>query len=61
MEPVDFAENQGGSAQERLNFEQTAIQNARFLWEMGEDYRHYLSQNEIIVKDKFKEMFPDGE
>lgn len=61
MEPVDFAENQGGSAQERLNFEQTAIQNAHFLWEMGEDYRHYLSQNEIIVKDKFKEMFPDGE
>lgn len=59
MEPVEFAENQGGSALERMEFDTKAIQNAKVLWEMGEDYRYYLDQNEVIMKDKFKEMFPD--
>jgi hypothetical protein len=59
IDGVEFAENQGGTAQERLQYETTAIANAKLLWEMGEDYRHYLQQNEVIQKDKFKEMFPD--
>jgi len=59
-EPAEFAENQGGTALERMEFETAAIQNARFLWEMGEDYRHYLDRYEVIVKDRFKEMFPDA-
>lgn len=60
LDPVEFAENQGGSAQERIDFESTAIQNAVALWQLGEDYREYLDRNEVIVKDGFKKMFPDG-
>lgn len=59
MGVVEFAENQGGSALERIEYDTKVIQNAEVLWRLGEDYRHYLNQNEVIVKDRFKEMFPD--
>lgn len=59
MGTVEFAENQGGSALERIEYDTKVIQNAEILWRLGEDYRHYLNQNEVIVKDRFKEMFPD--
>jgi hypothetical protein len=59
MGAVEFAENQGGSALERVEFETKAIANAKALWEMGEDYRRYLRNNELLQKDPFAEMFPD--
>lgn len=59
IEGVEFAENQGGTAQERLQYETTAIDNAKKLWEMGEDYRAYLRENEVLKADAFKQMFPE--
>lgn len=59
MGSVEFAENQGGSALERVEFETKAIANAKALWEMGEDYRRYLRDNDLSQKDPFAEMFPD--
>lgn len=59
MGSVEFAENQGGTALERVEFETKAIANAKALWEMGEDYRRYLRNNDLLQKDPFAEMFPD--
>jgi hypothetical protein len=61
IEGVEFAENQGGTALERLQYETTAIDNAEKLWSMGEDYRAYLRENEVLKADAFKEFFPDAE
>lgn len=58
---VEFAENQGGTAQERMEFETQVIDNAMKLADLGEDYRQYLRDNELLQKDSFAQMFPEDE
>lgn len=61
IEGVEFAENQGGTALERLEYESRVVENAEKLWQMGEDYRAYLREREMLKADPFKGMFPDAE
>jgi len=56
---VKAKENQGWTQITRINFESSAIQNARLLWEMGEDPRSYLEYHSVIQVDSFDEIFPD--
>lgn len=60
IECVEFKENQGGTALERLDFETKVIDNAVKLDALGEDYRGYLKEHDIIKDDPWKAMFmPD--
>lgn len=52
-----FKENQGQTPESRINYEQTAIANAKSLYEMGEDHTAYLEDKGVITKDDFKDMF----
>lgn len=57
MKPVTFKDNQGASALERIEYDTKAISNARMLWEMGEDYRKYLKDKEVIMHESFDQFF----
>lgn len=57
IEGVKFKENQGGTALERLEFEAKAIDNALKLDALGEDYRPYLKEHDIIKDDPWAKMF----
>lgn len=59
IEGVQFKENQGGTAMERLDFETKVIENAAKLELMGEDYRAYLKEHDLIKDDPWKAVFPD--
>jgi hypothetical protein len=56
--PVCFKDNQGESPTERMAFETEAIKNALALWQMGEDYGKYLTDNGVTTEDPFDLMFP---
>lgn len=57
IEGVKFKENQGGTALERLDFETKAIDNALKLDALGEDYRPYLKEHDIIKDDPWAKLF----
>lgn len=57
MRPVEFKDNQGANALERIEYETKVITNAKMLWEMGEDYLAYLRNKEIIEQEKFNKFF----
>lgn len=57
IDGVRFKDNQGGTALERLDYETKAIDNAAKLEAMGEDYRAYLKDHDIIKDDPWKAMF----
>lgn len=57
MQYVEFKDNQGGTPNERLDFETKAIENASKLYEMGEDHRKYLQTAGVIEVDTFDEFF----
>lgn len=60
---VEFKENQGGTANDRIDFETKVIDNSIKLAELGEDYRKYMKDNGIIL-DNVMSMFSeedDGE
>lgn len=54
-----FKDNQGGTANERLDYETKVIANAKALDELGEDYRGYLKDHDIIKDDPWKAVFGD--
>lgn len=58
---VCFKENQGGTAIERMDFETKVIDNAVKLDALGEDYRAYLEEHDIVKKDAWKELFKPDE
>ena len=57
IDGVKFKENQGGTALERLDFETKAIDNAIKLDALGEDYRPYLKEHDIIKDDPWSAVF----
>lgn len=57
IDGVKFKDNQGGTALERLDYETKAIDNALKLDALGEDYRGYLKDHDIIKDDPWKAMF----
>lgn len=57
---VSFKENQGETANDRIDYETKAIANAEKLWGMGEDYRLYLEEKDVLQKDDFATMFTDA-
>jgi len=58
---VEFKENQGGTAAERLDYETKVIKNALDLSMLGEDFRKYLDGHDVIKKDAWDEMFSEDE
>lgn len=56
---VCFKDNQGGTANERLDYETKVIDNAIKLESLGEDYRGYLKDHDIIKDDPWKAVFGD--
>lgn len=59
IDDVCFKDNQGGTANERLDYETKVIANAKSLDELGEDYRGYLKDHDIIKDDPWKAVFGD--
>lgn len=57
IDDVCFKENQGGTATERMDFETKVIDNAVKLDALGEDYRAYLEEHDVIKKDSWKDLF----
>ena len=57
IDDVCFKENQGGTATERMDFETKVIDNAVKLDSLGEDYRAYLEEHDVIKKDSWKDLF----
>lgn len=57
IDDVCFKENQGGTATERMDFETKVIDNALKLDSLGEDYRAYLEEHDVIKKDSWKDLF----
>jgi len=56
---VSFKENQGETPTIRVEFDGKAIDNARKLWEMGEDYKLYLEEKGVVQPDDFSLVFSD--
>lgn len=54
---VWFRENQGETPSTRIEYETKAIANAAKLFEMGEDFRQYLEEKDVIQPDDFSKMF----
>lgn len=54
---VWFKDNQGETANDRMDFETKAIINAKALYEMGEDHTRYLEDKDIITRDDFDSIF----
>lgn len=61
IEDVEFKENQGGTANERMDFETKVIDNAVKLSTLGEDYEEYLQRNNVTKKDDFSSWLPEEE
>ena len=61
IEEVEFKENQGGTAIERLDFETKAIDNAVKLDGMGEDGRAYLIEHDVLKEDSWADLFKPTE
>lgn len=59
IEDVSFKDNQGGTANERLDYETKVIGNAKALYELDEDYRGYLKDHDIIKDDPWKDLFTE--
>lgn len=59
--PIKFKENQGQTANQRLDVETKVIANAEKLALIGEDYAEYLERHNITQKDEFKMMFDEPE
>lgn len=59
IEDVSFKDNQGGTANERLDYETKVIGNAKALYELDEDYRGYLKDHDIIKDDPWKDLFSE--
>jgi len=57
IDGVKFKDNQGGTALERLEFETKAIDNALKLDALGEDFRGYLKEHDIIKDDPWADLF----
>ena len=58
---ISFKENQGDTPTSRIEYETKAITNATALAALGEDYRGYLKDKGVTVKDDFDEMFGEVE
>jgi len=56
---VSFKENQGETAGDRIEYDTKAIDNATKLQLMGEDYKLYLEDKDIIQQDDLAEFFKD--
>lgn len=48
---VQFKDNQGATAQDRIEYETKAIDNALKLAQIGEDYESYLKSKDVVKND----------
>jgi hypothetical protein len=54
---ISFKENQGGTPESRIEYEAKALNNALILWQLGEDYKAYLNEKDVVTPDDFEEFF----
>lgn len=59
LDEVKFKDNQGGTANERMDYETKAIDNAVKLATLGEDYGKYLDDKDVIKPDPMSAWFPE--
>ncbi|MBL1319580.1 MAG: DUF1073 domain-containing protein [Mariprofundaceae bacterium] len=58
---ISFKENQGETANDRIDFETKVIDNAIKLASIGEDYSQYLEDKDIVKADDFGTVFKNDE
>jgi hypothetical protein len=59
-EPISFSESQNITPTEKIEYETKALNNAKLLWEIGEDFSKYLIERGVIEKDLFEEFLEDN-
>lgn len=59
LDDVKFKDNQGGTANERMDYETKAIDNAVKLESIGEDYSKYLAEKDVVKPDPMSTWFPE--
>jgi len=58
---ISFRDNQGETANDRIDYETKVIDNAIKLASIGEDYAQYLEDKDIVKADDFSTMFKNEE
>jgi len=58
---ISFRDNQGETANDRIDYETKVIDNAIKLASIGEDYAQYLEDKDIVKDDDFSTMFKNEE
>lgn len=61
LDTVSFKDNQGGTANERMDYETKAIDNAVKLAGLAEDYQKYLNDKDVIKPDSLAGFFAEVE
>lgn len=59
LEEVTFKDNQGGTANERMDYETKVIDNGVKLATIGEDFSAYLQDKDVIKPVPMNNWFPD--
>lgn len=57
MGAIEFKENQGQSATEKIEYDKKAVDVAKVLWEMGEDASAYLADKDLVKKDNWNDFW----
>jgi len=57
---IEFKENQGQSAVERMDYDTKAVAVAKTLWEMGEDHTTYLKSKDLVEQDDWETFWSDN-
>ena len=58
---IEFKENQGQSAAEKVAYDKTAVDVAKILWEIGEDANAYLKDKDVLAKDDWDSFWAKDE
>ncbi|AGH07356.1 hypothetical protein VPGG_00039 [Vibrio phage VBM1] len=56
---IEFKENQGQSANERVEYDKKAVDVAKILWELGEDYGAYLKDKDVVKVDDWDNFWKE--
>ena len=60
LDRIGFKQNQGKTSEQRIEYDAKALANAMVLAELGEDYKTYLRDRDVIVEDEFETFFPNA-
>jgi len=58
---ITFKDNQGQTPTDRVDYEKKAVEVAKIMWEIGEDYATYLKGKDIIEQDDWSSFWGEAD